>query len=904
METEVAITAKNPYDEPTKPGTPEIIDYDNESVQLKWTKPESDGGAPIEKYIIEKKDKFKPDWEKAAEVPGDVLEGRVPDLKERAEYQFRVIAVNKAGPSPASDPTKMHTVRHKALKPRIDRTNLKPIVVKAGKQVKYDVNVRGEPPPDIKWFFLDKEVQSAGNVEIVNVDYNTKLTITDTIRKQSGLYKIVAENQHGKDEEVVEITILSAPGKPKGPLKVSDVTKNGAKVKWEKPEDDGGKPITGYVVEKLDKATGRWMPVGKTGPDDTELDVKGLSEGHEYNFRVRAVNEEGESEPLESDKSIVAKNPYDIPGKPSDLQIDDWDVDRVDLKWTAPKNDGGAPITGYVIEKKEKLHSSWEEVLTTTGPECKARVPDLREGNTYQFRVRAVNKAGPGEPCDPTKPHVAKARFAKPVINREKLQKVTVRAGQSVKLEVDVKGEPAPTTAWFLKGTELKTGANMKVEHEPYMTKIHLTDTSRKHTGTYVIKAENSSGKDEAEVEIIILDKPSKPEGPLEAVNVHKEGCKLKWNKPKDDGGLPITSYVVEKMDTQTGRWVPAGYTDGEKTEIDLTGLEPNHKYNFRVKAVNEEGESEPLETDTSILAKNPYDPPGAPGMPDIVDWNENMVKLKWEPPIRDGGAPITGYVVEFKDKFDVNFQKAVEVQGNVCSATVPKLEEGNQYQFRVRAVNKAGPGEASEETNPHTAKARFLKPRIDRTNLQNMTVKINLSIALDVNISGEPPPTVTWKFNGKELTSNDEIRIDNIDYNTKFFVMKAKRAQSGRYTVHAKNSVGEDTAEFDITILGKPGKPKGPLEASDITKNGCKLKWQKPEDDGGSPIEYYEIEKLDPLTGQWIPCGKSSEPEFNVTGLQEGKPYKFRVKAVNKEGESDELEQEKPIIAKNPYGK
>lgn len=44
-------------DEPTKPGTPKVVDYDNESVKLKWDKPDSDGGATIEKYIIEKKDK-------------------------------------------------------------------------------------------------------------------------------------------------------------------------------------------------------------------------------------------------------------------------------------------------------------------------------------------------------------------------------------------------------------------------------------------------------------------------------------------------------------------------------------------------------------------------------------------------------------------------------------------------------------------------------------------------------------------------------------------------------------------------------------------------------------------------------------------------------------------------------
>lgn len=101
---------------------------------------------------------------------------------------------------------------------------------------------------------------------------------------------------------------IAVPGKPKGPLKVSDVTKNGCKLKWDKPEDDGGKPITGYAVEKFDKATGRWVPVGKTL--EPEMDVKGLQEGHEYQFRVKAINDEGESEPLETESSIIAKNPF------------------------------------------------------------------------------------------------------------------------------------------------------------------------------------------------------------------------------------------------------------------------------------------------------------------------------------------------------------------------------------------------------------------------------------------------------------------------------------------------------------------------------------------------------------------------------------------------------------------
>lgn len=36
-------------------------------------------------------------------------------------------------------------------------------------------------------------------------------------------------------------------------------------------------------------------------------------------------------------------------------------------------------------------------------------------------------------------------------------------------------------------------------------------------------------------------------------------------------------------------------------------------------------------------------DVPPAPGIPDIFNWDEHMAELKWEPPLRDGGAPITG---------------------------------------------------------------------------------------------------------------------------------------------------------------------------------------------------------------------------------------------------------------------
>lgn len=95
----------------------------------------------------------------------------------------------------------------------------------------------------------------------------------------------------------------------------------------------------------------------------------------------------------------------------------------------------------------------------------------------------------------------------KPHINREKLNTVKVRAGQIVKLDVDIKGEPPPTVTWSFQNKQLETSASVSIHNEDYNTKFALSNTVRKMTGKYTIKAVNTSGEDEADVEIIILGK-------------------------------------------------------------------------------------------------------------------------------------------------------------------------------------------------------------------------------------------------------------------------------------------------------------------------------------------------------------------------------------------------------------
>lgn len=476
-----------------------------------------------------------------------------------------------------------------------------------------------------------------------------------------------------------------------------------------------------------------------------------------------------------------------------------------------------------------------------------------------------------------------------------------MRVGQLLRMEAKITGEPAPTVTWKLKNAVLKTQDRLKIENEDYHTSFILSKLERSDSGTYTVIATNDSGTDEVEVELQVLGKPSKPKGPLQVSDVTAEGCKLKWEKPEDDGGDPVDHYVIERMDVDMGRWVPCGTS--KTPEAEVAGLNEGKDYQFRVKAVNSEGESEPLETTMPTTAKNPYSEPDPPGKPEFKDWDKNHAFLKWTPPKNDGGAPIEKYIIEKKDQYG-KWQKAAETPGLRTEARVSDLVEGQKYQFRVKAVNKGGHSKPSEPSDTLLAKDRYAAPKIDRTNLKDITVKAGNHIRLDVKVSGEPPPTKTWYLNKKKQeTDQGGVVIEEEDYKTKLSIGFATRAHTGTLTLKAENDSGKDDATITLTVLDKPGKPEGPLKVDNIHKEGCSLKWNPPLDDGGVPIDHYVVEKMDTISGRWIPVGRTTEPKIDVENLVPGQEYKFRVSAVNAEGESEPLVTEQAIIAKNPFG-
>lgn len=92
----------------------------------------------------------------------------------------------------------------------------------------------------------------------------------------------------------------------------------------------------------------------------------------------------------------------DPPSEPLNLQINKINKDFVILSWERPSSDGGSPLTGYCIEKKERNSLLWvkanESVVKATQYTCTG----LMEGLEYTFRVSALNIAGQGKPCKQT----------------------------------------------------------------------------------------------------------------------------------------------------------------------------------------------------------------------------------------------------------------------------------------------------------------------------------------------------------------------------------------------------------------------------------------------------------------------------------------------------------------------
>lgn len=182
---------------------------------------------------------------------------------------------------------------------------------------------------------------------------------------------------------------------------------------------------------------------------------------------------------------------------------------------------------------------------------------------------------------------------------------VYVRAGSTLKCEIPLTGCPLPKVTLSKDNVMLKSTMRFNSEVTPDSIKIILRESIAGDSGRYDITASNSSGTTKASLNIVVMDRPSAPVGPVEIFDVTEDSVSLKWLPPAYEGGSPITNYIVQKRETTTANWMDVSSAVARCT-IKILKLATGLEYQFRIKAENRYGISEFLDSPT-VTVSLPY---------------------------------------------------------------------------------------------------------------------------------------------------------------------------------------------------------------------------------------------------------------------------------------------------------
>lgn len=104
-------------------------------------------------------------------------------------------------------------------------------------------------------------------------------------------------------------------------------------------------------------------------------------------------------------------------------------------------------------------------------------------------------------------------------------------------------------------------------------------------------------------------DKPTPPQGPVDIMESALTSVEFKWKPPKDDGGCPVTHYMVERQQVGRNKWSNLGEFSGSNSSYKDSDVDPGRRYCYRIRAKNAEGLSDYLTTadiPAGVLRKSP----------------------------------------------------------------------------------------------------------------------------------------------------------------------------------------------------------------------------------------------------------------------------------------------------------
>uniref|UniRef100_A0A3Q2Q8S2 Titin n=1 Tax=Fundulus heteroclitus TaxID=8078 RepID=A0A3Q2Q8S2_FUNHE len=739
----------------------------------------------------------------------------------------------------------------------------------------------------IKNYVIDKrESTRKAYANVSTKCTKTTFKVENLIEGAMYYFRVMAENDYGIGQAVETKTASKASEVPLpvGKVFLTDVTKTSATLAWEKPEHDGGSRIVkNYIVEKRDTTTNTWQPV-VTQLARTAFKVTKLKTGAEYQFRIIAENRYGKSAPLDS-KAIVVQYPYKPPGPPGTPYVKYATKEMMIIEWNEPVSDGGSAVIGYHLESKERSSILWNKLNKTRITDTQFKICNLEEGIGYEFRVYAENIVGIGrcskvsesfvarDPCDP--PGAPEAVSI--TKNQIKIQWTKPQYDGGSKINgyiVERKDLSSPDDRWvrsnFTNIIETEYTNTGLTENEQYEFRV----IARNAAGVFS-EPSDSSGP------ITVIDAIEAPRASMDPkykdVIVVAAGESLLFDA--DIYGTPQPEVVWLKegkeMDKALRIEVKTTQKRAAMTIKDVTKLDTGH-YDLVLKNLGG--------TKTFPITVKVLDKPGPPTGPiKVTGVMADRCILSWSEPALDGGATISHYVLEKRETSRLSWTvAAADVKSLYHKVT--NLLPGNEYIFRVRAVNKYGAGDCLQ-SEPIIARNPYKPPSAPGTPEASQITRDSMILSWTA-----PENTGGVDIQGYHLEKRDKDSVRWTKCNrqrltdTHFKVTGLILDHFYEFRVAAENETGiGDLSELSLFYRAcdattPPGPPRHP-KVTDYTKCSVSLSWGKPDFDGGAYIKGYIVEMR-----EYTP-----HPELvtklTITDLKEGGEYQFRVCAINSEG-------------------
>ncbi len=233
---------------------------------------------------------------------------------------------------------------------------------------------------------------STQNMSMVGkVDANT-LTYNDSFVENGKLYiyEVLAENYVGysKASNIVKALPVEKPMNPRN--LTANNTFGGVNLTWKAPRNVDAAGLSNYTIYRAENGTTNFVVVGTAPGNQLWFNDTTAKKGVKYDYYVVAENWMAKS----PKSNVVSGMAYGTPYAPQNVKTQDG-MGYVIITWSKPTNNGGAPITGYVIYRKAP-GKDFVKVGEVGADKTTFKDTTVTNNIKYIYVVVAKNKFGEG----------------------------------------------------------------------------------------------------------------------------------------------------------------------------------------------------------------------------------------------------------------------------------------------------------------------------------------------------------------------------------------------------------------------------------------------------------------------------------------------------------------------------